>query len=256
MDVTLPTFYALRDLILSNQELRPLAPFLQYLPALERLDAISFTTNDGTVNAMDRESYPLVGERLADIPPPTFRLRELRLSQSRLTQAQAQWLLGSSAESLKHAQLQELSLGALPVVEVISASVESLHLKGAMDSPQIGDTELALTVPVFTTLKALRVSGRSWPWDILLRNIKSALESMTISWSKQSMENLTQTLVDLQWQPSLRIVIVRHWAETDVYYGVDPSDIRTSRAELEAVCARRGIPVTWITEGRVREEIS
>ncbi|KAJ6632577.1 hypothetical protein B0H10DRAFT_2427214 [Mycena sp. CBHHK59/15] len=243
----LPIFENLQVLAVSDQVFMDLAPLLHRLPNLRILDAICFTAPERY--GVRRADAPRERGTIPDIPPPTFQLDSLYISQcTDLSYSQWKWLLSTST-SIKHAQVQEIRYGAEALAEVIGTSVQSLHLKGMVDAPQVGDEDMVRALPAFVNLTSLQVSGEHWFWDQLYENIRSSLESFTISYSIPSTDKLAMMLNDMEWQPTLKSVTVNHWADTDVFYGVRAMDVRNARDKLEAACTGRSIPLRWIVHG-------
>lgn len=244
----LPTFESLQFLAISNQDFTGLAPLMHRLPNLRTLDVLYFKLeSQPTVRRVgaprDRGSVP-------DFPAPIFQLDSLYLSQcDSLSFSHWKWLLSSST-SIKYAQLQEIRDGSAALAEVIGPAVQSLHLKGNLDAPQVGDEEMVQVLPAFTNLESLRISGRDWPWDVLYANIRSSLESFAISYSAPGADKLVLMLNDREWQNGITAVTVHHWADTDIFYGVRAEDVKNARKKLEDACAGRSIRLIWITEGR------
>ena len=244
----LPTFESLQFLAVSNQSFTGLAPLMHCLPNLRTLDVLYF--EDQNAPAVSLVGAPKDRGSAPDFPAPTFQLDNLYLSQcDSLLFAHWKWLLSSST-SIKYAQLQEIRDGSAALAEVIGPSVQSLHLKGNLDAPQVGDEEIVQALPAFTNLKSLRISGRDWPWDVLYANIQSSLESFTISYSAPGADKLVLMLNDREWHNGITSITVHHWADADIFYSVRAEDVKNARKKLEDACARRSIPLIWITEGQ------
>lgn len=244
----LPVFPALKCLRVSNQILRYLAPLLFRLPALEKLDVLYIDDEELPCAIMVGAPLPDGLGPLEGIPPPSFKLKTLHLSQTQLMAAQWRWLLETST-AIEYAQLQEIYESSPALSSVIGPHVKNLHIKGMMDAPQEGSPEMSQTIGLYTALSTLQVSGRNWPWSQLLRDINSPLETLAISYSKQGMEAVGRFLLDRSWQKQLQNVVVRHWVDTDHFYSIKASDAQAQRAMLAQACKARGISLTWIREG-------
>ncbi|KAJ7086349.1 hypothetical protein B0H15DRAFT_950464 [Mycena belliarum] len=223
--------------------LRQIALLLTKLPSLAILHLEKLEKFTGHQNATVLGTEPLA-DSLVGIPAPTYHLQQLQLTKTLLTSDQVRWLL-SGSETLEELSLRDVE--ALDLPGVIGPIVGSLELTLGNFAIRDADNHLALTVPVFTKLKSLRLIGEEWPWESLLASIQPGLHELMITWSALGVAGVVAALKNNSWQPTLQKFSILFHEYTD------PSEeikLATAQAHpvsqyLEELCDGRNIALHW-----------
>ncbi|GBE80229.1 hypothetical protein SCP_0214390 [Sparassis crispa] len=232
-----PIFSSLRELSIGDVHLGDIAPLLICAPALKRLDA----------SMLGNPLFPSPSDALdalLSVPPPAFSLRDLRVANCRLSQAQARWLLANSRD-IAQVDLLAGQYGMLaPLSCTIGRTVHSLYIR---DFPQ-DSVGVAHDISRFTRLTALRLGHYDWSWSELLSAITAPLEWLELPYSKVALTYLTTALSDRTWLQSLGKVVIYHLGNTDRLHQVNSADVKANRKMLKEVCYIRGIECSWVEE--------
>jgi hypothetical protein len=231
-------FVHLRELRLSDVNLRMLAPLITKCPNLRTLRVDDFQNFSGRLRLFPSGGPPL-GDSLSDIPEPCYNLRELYLKDGMLTEEQALWLFSSSSDTLERASLAGIYSPALP--SILKSSVKFLQL----EESDMHNAPLAGTLPEYTSLEALRLVGSDWPWASLFTDMTQPLRELSISWSPAGFAALAAALEQRSWQPTIRSIAA---------FFRDPAAGRLAEVEahpvarqLKDICTARAVMLQWFS---------
>lgn len=130
LGVSIPMLPILRSSsLLENESLRLIAPLFQKLPNVQILRILWIQVRAPRVGVI------LAGNFLEDIPPPTFMLKDLHISQAKLALEQCQWVFSSST-AIDYVELKEVYDSADDLTSSIGPHVKALHMKRVMDPPR------------------------------------------------------------------------------------------------------------------------
>ncbi|KAF7796971.1 hypothetical protein EIP86_008159 [Pleurotus ostreatoroseus] len=247
-EISLPTFPRLKVLTASDQFFHRLAPLLMRLPALESLSLAWITGIDIRGNHWPNDPPPGgLGNKIETLPPPTFRLKEIRVTECRLNTAQWIWLLRPST-TIEYAQVQQIDESSTELCAVLGPRVRSLHVMGHFAAPQIGSLEFADSIAFFTSLRTLQISGLAWPWGEILQNLHSPLESLHYSYYDKTLTSLRLALPSLRRRTLLQSLVVHYQTNDSTFTGVTAEVVHQDRTVLEETCKELEIRLIWQTE--------